>query len=188
MPRRAVSLAAALAIGLSPIASAATSSSSTVGCTALVTADTQAIGATIAADNKTITAPQPITQLTCLSSFFNGSGVNLITNLFSAQEFTNVLHSIEGQICASVNSAWQNAISNVGQCGIALTGFNLSGFNPNLGFGNFCPSLHFGGGGATIGGISAGIGGSNGTGLFVNGTTMLPAGYGTGQGAVTNVP
>ncbi len=183
---RPILLAGALALALPlalPVAAAAQSpSNSTVGCTALANADAHAISATVAADNQTITAPQPVTQLTCLGNFFNGTGVNLITNLFSAQEFTNVLKSIEGQICASVNSAWQNATSSIGQCGITLSGFDLSGFNPNLGIGNFCPNLAFGGSGPTLGGISGGIGGGSGTGLFVNGTDLLPSGYSTNGG------
>ena len=122
--------------------------------------------ARIAADDAGISAPKSVTTLSCLDNFFNGAGLNIITNLLDP---TKLLQSVEGQICSAVQSTWQNLLGG-SQCGLTLTGFNI-GFFGGLGAGSFCPKLSFGAGGPPIGGISTG-----GT-MSVTGTGTVPIGY-----------
>ncbi len=145
------------------------SSDSTVGCTAMAQAAAAGLAARVNADDQTIKAPQSVTQLTCLSNFFNGVGLNVLTNLLDP---ASLLKSVEGQICSEVNSAWQSALGSA-QCGLTVTGFNI-GFG-GLGGGTFCPKLTFGGGGSQIGSIGTG---TNSSGAFyVNGHAEGPTGY-----------
>ena len=147
-----------------------TTTDNTTGCTALAQAATAGMAARIAADDQSIKAPQSVTQLTCLSNFFNGVGLNVLTNLLDP---TSLLKAVEGQICSSVQSAWQNAIGSA-QCGLTVTGFNI-GFG-GLGGGMFCPKLTFGGGGTAIGGIGTGVGTGGGS-YYINGKAVGPTGY-----------
>jgi hypothetical protein len=129
------------------------------------------MAATIQADNQIITQPQSVTNLTCLNSFFKGTGLDVITNLLNP---TTLLNSVEAKICQAAQSAWQSAIGSI-QCGLTVTGFNL-GFG-GLGGGNFCPTLSFGGGGAPIGSMSIGTGTNGQSGLYITGQGMPPSGY-----------
>lgn len=140
------------------------------GCTILAQAAASGLAARIAADDQTIKPPQSVTKLSCLDNFFNGAGLNVLTNLLDPAA---LLDSVEGKICAYATSAWQSAIGNA-QCGLTVTGFNV-GFG-GLGGGSFCPKLSFGGDGAEIGGV--GIGEGTGTGgVYLNGTGLPPTGY-----------
>ena len=137
-------------------------------CATLAQAAAAGMAARVHADDQGINPPQSVTKLTCLSNFFNGAGLNVITNLLDP---TALLNSVEGQICATVQSAWQSAIGSA-ECGLTVTGFNI-GFG-GLGGGTFCPRLTFGGGGPTIGSIGTGPGIS---GLSINGQGSAPTGY-----------
>lgn len=139
------------------------------GCTTLANSAAAGLAATIQADNSTITQPQSVTSLSCLNNFFNGTGLNVVTNLLNP---AILLQSVEGQICSAVQSAWQSAIGSV-QCGLTVTGFNMGGFE-GLGGGSFCPTLSFGGGGTPVGSMDLATG-SNG--LYVTGTGVPPSGY-----------
>ena len=140
------------------------------GCTILAQAAASGLAARIAADDQTIKPPQSVTTLSCLDNFFNGAGLNVLTNLLDP---TALLNSVEGKICAYAASAWESAIGGA-QCGLTVNGFNV-GFG-GLGGGSFCPKLSFGGGGPQIGniGITEGTGGS---GVYLNGTGLPPTGY-----------
>jgi hypothetical protein len=107
--------------------------------------------------------------MTCLSNFFNGVGLNVITNLLNP---ANLLQAVEGQICQLVQSEWSSLLGSA-QCGLTLTGFNF-GFG-GLGGGLSCPKLSFGGGGPPI--ASIGLGASSGSGLYIIGSGMAPTGY-----------
>ena len=140
-----------------------------VGCAAIVQAAANGLTARVQADD-TIPAPKSVTTLSCLDNFFNGVGLNLVTNLLNPG---NLLQSVEGAICSAVQSTWSSWLGSV-QCGLTISGFNL-GFG-GLGGGLSCPSLSFGGGGPPIASVGIGPGGS-GSGLYINGNGMLPTGY-----------
>ena len=127
--------------------------------------------ARIAADNQTIQRPASVTTLSCLNNFFNGTGLNVVTNLLNP---ATLLQNVESQICQAVNQTWSQFLSSTTQCGLTLTGINF-GFG-GLGGGLSCPKLTFGGGGPPIGSIGIGAGGS-GSGLYINGTIQAPPGY-----------
>ena len=150
--------------------STTTTTDNTTGCTALAQAAAAGMAAQISADDQSIKAPQSVTQLTCLSNFFNGVGLNVLTNLLDP---SSLLKAVEGQICSTVQSAWQSAIGSA-QCGLTVTGFNI-GFG-GLGGGLLCPKLTFGGGGTAIGGIGTNIGSGSG-GYYLNGQAQGPTGY-----------
>jgi hypothetical protein len=158
-------------VALFPLAAAAQTSNSSPGCTDLANAAAGGMAATIQADNQSITQPQSVTNLSCLGNFFNGTGLNLITNFLDP---TARLNSVEGRICQAAQSAWQSAIGSL-QCGLTVTGFNL-GFG-GLGGGNFCPTLSFGGGGTPIGTMRLGTGTDGQSGLYISGQGMPPSGY-----------
>ena len=122
------------------------------------------------ADDQTINPPKSVTSLTCLNNFFNGVGLNLVTNLLDP---STLLQNVEGQICNAVQSrVEQPARRRAGRQ--TLTGFNL-GFFGGLGGGSICPRLSFGGGGPKIGTI--GISGNGSGGMCVNGSGLGPTGY-----------
>lgn len=149
-----------------------TTSTGSVGCGAINQAAANGLTARVGADDQSINPPASVTTMTCLSNFFNGTGLNMVTNLLSP---ATLLKAVEGQICNAVNQEWQHALGTA-QCGLTLTGFNF-GFG-GLGGGLSCPKLSFGGGGPPIGGIGIGTGAGNpGTGLYINGTGMAPTGY-----------
>jgi hypothetical protein len=149
-----------------------------VGCAAITQAAINGMNARIQADDDNINPPQSVTSLTCLDNFFNGVGLNLITNLLDPAK---LLAAVEGQICNLVQQSW-NSLLGQAQCGLTITGFNL-GFG-GLGGGLSCPRLSFGGGGPTIATIGLGLGsGSSGSGLYISGTGTAPTGY-----SLPNVP
>ena len=147
-----------------------TTGQGSVGCTAIIQAAANGITARVGADDQTINAPMSVTSMTCLNGFFNGVGLNVVTNLLNP---ANLLQAVEGQICNLVKSEWSQLIGGA-QCGLTLTGFNF-GFG-GLGGGLSCPKLSFGGGGPPVGGITLGAGGY-GSGLYLKGQGMAPTGY-----------
>ena len=151
-------------------AMAQTTTTGSAGCAAITQAAANGITARIQADDNDINPPKSVTQLTCLTNFFNGIGLNLITNLLDP---ATLLTAVEGQICSLVQQTW-NSLLGKAQCGLTITGFNL-GFG-GLGGGLSCPKLSFGGGGPPIGTIGIGTG-SGGSGLYINGTGTAPTGY-----------
>jgi len=151
-----------------------TNATGSTGCASITQAAANGLSARIAADDTSINPPMSVTNLTCLDSFFNGIGLNIITSLLDP---ATLLQAVEGQICNLLQSTWRQLIGSA-QCGITLTGFNL-GFN--LGSGLSCPKLTFGGGGPPIGSLGIGLG--SGGGLYINGQGMPPSGY-----ALPNVP
>jgi hypothetical protein len=167
----AAALTAALMLP-SPARAQATSSGS-VGCTAVTQAATNGMTSRIGADDKSINPPQSVKTMTCLDGFFNGVGLNLVTNLLNP---ANLLTAVEGQICSLVKQEW-NSLLGGAQCGLTLTGFNL-GFG-GLGGGLSCPTLSFGGGGPPIGSVSTGTGSGigSGSGLYIQGNGLSPTGY-----------
>jgi hypothetical protein len=171
--RLAISATVAATLVLSPIlAGAQTTTSGSVGCAALVQAAANGMTARMAADQNTIQQPKSVTSLSCLGNFFNGVGLNLVTNLLNPG---SLLQSVEGQICSAIQSTWNSWLGQV-QCGLTVTGFNL-GFG-GLGGGLSCPSLNFGGGGPPISTVGLGVGtNGSGSGLYINGNGMAPTGY-----------
>ncbi len=159
----------ALAMLLPGAALAQTTTTGTVGCAALAQAAADGTTARIQADNSYIQTPQSVTNLTSLNNFFNGIGLDVVTNLLDP---SNLLRAVEGQICQAVQQSWNSLIGSA-QCGLTLTGFNL-GFG-GIGGGLSCPKLSFGGGGPAI--ATIGVGSSNSGGLYVNGTARPPTGY-----------
>jgi hypothetical protein len=148
------------------------------GCAAITQAAVNGLNARVQADDSNINAPQSVTSLTCLDNFFNGVGLNLITNLLNP---ATLLTAIEGKICNLVQQSWNALLGRV-QCGLTITGFNL-GFG-GLGGGLSCPRLSFGAGGPAIATIGLGLGaGSTGSGLYIKGTGTTPTGY-----SLPNVP
>lgn len=174
MDRGIVSAALAAALALAPFDAEAQTSTTTgsVGCATLVQAAANGMTARMAADQATIQQPKSVTSLTCLGNFFNGVGLNLVTNLLNPG---TLLQAVEGQICNAVQSTWNSWLGQV-QCGLTVTGFNL-GFG-GLGGGLSCPKLSFGGGGPPISTIGLGVGtNGSGSGLYINGNGMAPTGY-----------
>jgi hypothetical protein len=178
MPRRAAFglLALMTALALSLPAQTQTITSGSTGCTAITQAAVNGMNARIQADDGNIKAPQSVTSLTCLDNFFNGVGLNLITNLLDP---ANLLQAVEGKICNLVQQSWNSLLGQV-QCGLTVSGFNL-GF-AGLGGGLSCPRLSFGGGGPPIATVGLGVG-SAGNGLYINGAGTAPTGY-----SLPNVP
>ena len=150
---------------------AQTMTTGSTGCAAITQASVNGLNARIQEDDSNINAPQSVTSLTCLDNFFNGVGLNLVTNLLNP---ANLLQAVEGKICNLVQQTWNSLLGRV-QCGLTISGFNL-GFS-GLGGGLSCPKLSFGTGGPPIATIGIGIG-STGSGLYINGTGIAPAGYG----------
>jgi hypothetical protein len=159
------------AVALAAPAAAQTATGS-AGCTALTQAASNAVASRISADDQNIAQPNSVKNLTCLDSFFKGEGLNVVMNLLNP---TNLLQSIETQICNKLTSVWKSALGST-QCGITLTGLKL-GFlgGSTLGGGISCPKLSFGGGGPPI--ASIGIGATNSGGLYFNGKAVAPTGY-----------
>ena len=168
-------LALAVLITAAPPAAGALAQTTTTGsdgCTTIVQDAANGMTARMAADNQTISQPTSVTQLSCLNNFFNGVGLNLVTNQLNP---ANLLQTVEGQLCNAVTSTWNSWLGNV-QCGLTVTGFNF-GFG-GLGGGLSCPKLTFGGGGRPIGAIGLGVG-TNGAGncLYIYGIGLTPPGY-----------
>ena len=168
--------ALAFTLAFSPIAASAqttgTTTTGSTGCAVLVQAAANGMTARMAADQNTIEQPKSVTGLTCLGNFFNGVGLNLVTNLLNPG---SLLQDVEGQLCNAITQTWTSWLGKV-QCGLTVTGFNL-GFG-GLGGGLSCPQLSFGGGGPPIANIGLGVGtNGSGSGLYINGNGMAPTGY-----------
>lgn len=148
-----------------------TTTTGSVACGQLVQGAATGLATRIAEDQTSITAPKSVTQLSCLSSFFSGTGLNMVTNLLNP---TNLLNAVEGQICSAVNQEWQSVVGSA-QCGLTVTGFSL-GFG-GLGGGLSCPRLTFGGGGPPIGSVSTSGTNSAKISSYFNGQPTVPAGY-----------
>jgi hypothetical protein len=166
-------VAGSVAFAAAPaLAQSSTTSTGSVGCATIAQAAANGMSARMAADQNTIQQPKDITSLTCLGNFFNGVGLNLVTNLLNPG---SLLQAVEGQVCNAVQQTWNSWLGQV-QCGLTVTGFNL-GFG-GLGGGLSCPSLSFGGGGPPISTIGLGTGtNGSGSGLYITGNGMLPTGY-----------
>jgi hypothetical protein len=168
----AVAAIFAVAANSAEPALAQTTTTGSIGCAALAQAAANGMTARMAADQNTISQPKSVTSLTCLGNFFNGVGLNLVTNLLNP---TTLLQTVEGQLCAAVQSTWNSWLGSA-QCGLTITGFNL-GFG-GLGGGLSCPKLTFGGGGPPITTLGLGVGSAgSGSGLYINGNGMYPTGY-----------
>ena len=165
-----VALAALLPIPT--VAQTATSATGSQACATIVQAAANGMAARISADDTSINPPQSVTKLSCLDNFFNGAGLNVITNLLNP---VSLLQAVEGQLCQAVNTAWQSALGSA-QCGLTVSGFNM-GFGLGLGGGTMCPKLSFGGGGPPIGSVSTGFNTQQGFGLYMNGSPTVPTGY-----------
>lgn len=151
-------------------------SSGSAGCAAVVQAAANGAGARVRADDARINPPQSVVNLSCLDNFFNGVGLNLVTNLLDP---TNLLQQVQGKICSYVQGAWNSMLGNV-QCGLTVSGFDV-GFFGGVGGGLSCPSLSFGGGGPPIANVGLGVGaGGSGNGIYVTGNGLPPTGYGVG--------
>lgn len=174
-PLPALALLAALPLAAPPARGqiAGTTTAGSVGCTALVQAAANGLTARVQADDQRINAPQSVVNLTCLDNFFNGVGLNLITNLLDP---ATLLQSVQGRICALAQNAWTALLGRV-QCGLTVTGFNI-GFLGGFGGGLACPRLTFGGGGPPITTLGLGVGnGGSGNGLYIQGNGLVPTGY-----------
>ncbi|MBE7619821.1 hypothetical protein GL297_09295 [Komagataeibacter sp. FXV2] len=159
----------------SSAASGATTSTGSVGCAALTQAAATAVNERVQANDAYEKQPDSVNGLSCLSNFFNGTGLNLITNgLDPAALLQAVEGQIGGQVCQAAQAAWGNAMGST-QCGLSLSGVNLGlGFGSSSGL--MCPSLSFGGGGPPIATAIAGTS-SGTTDLYINGSPQLPTGY-----------
>ncbi len=151
--------------------SAQADSTGSVGCGQLAQAAADGASARMQANDQSVTPPVSISKMSCLDSFFNGTGLNVISSILDP---TTILNSVKGQICSEVNTLWQDTLGSA-QCGLTVSGFNL-GFGLS-GFGLMCPKFSFGGGGPPIGGVSSEYQTGNGTGLYINGSPTVPTGY-----------
>ena len=166
----ACALAAPVLFGSVPLSAQTTIGSA--GCAAIVQAAANGMSARMAADQQTVQQPTSVINLSCLANFFNGVGLNLVTNLLNPN---NLLQQVQGQICNAVQQTWNSFLGQV-QCGLTISGFNF-GFG-GLGGGLACPKLSFGGGGPPIATIGLGVGnGGSGSGLYINGNGLAPTGY-----------
>jgi hypothetical protein len=158
-------------------AQAATTTTGSQACATIVQAAADGMNARIQADDTTINPPKSVKQLSCLNSFFNGVGLNVITNILNP---ANLLTAVEGQICNVLTSAWNQTLGSA-QCGLTVTGFNIGiGGLGGLGGGEMCPRLSFGGGGPPLGSIGTSgtnAGTSSGVNLYMNSVPTAPVGY-----------
>ena len=136
-----------------------TTTTGSVGCAAITQAASNGVTSRVQADDTTINPPTSVTNLTCLDNFFNGVGLNLVTNLINP---SSLLQVVEGKICSLVRQEW-NSLLGSAQCGLTVTGFNI-------GFGGI-------GGGPPIGSVGIGTTSTSGGGLYINGNGMVPTGY-----------
>ena len=68
-----------------------TTTTGSPGCAAITQAAATGAANRIAADGKTIQQPQSVTNLTCLDSIFNSSGLNLVTNLLDPDKLLKAI-------------------------------------------------------------------------------------------------
>jgi hypothetical protein len=166
-PLPTIILAGALALLMPISAIAQTTTTGSAGCTVITQSAANAAATRIANGDSNIPQPNSVKNLTCLSSFFNGTGLNVVNNLLNP---TTLLNSIVTQICTALKSEWQKLLGSA-NCGITLTSFKL-GFLGGLGSGLSCPRLSFGGGGPPIGTIGVGNGR-----LYTSGQALTPTSY-----------
>ena len=95
------------------LAMAQTTTTGSTGCTTITQAAANGLAARIQADDNDINPPKSVTQLTCLTNFFNGSGLDLISTLLDP---TTLLTTVEGKICSLVQQTWNSLLGKV-QCG-----------------------------------------------------------------------
>lgn len=158
------------------VISAGVASATSEGCEALVQAAATGAAAQMKADDSLIKMPESVTKFTCLDSFFNGVGLDMLSNGLSAQ---SIARSAMGKICSQLTSAW-DSLQGAVECGLTLTGPDTN-FDLGLGSGTVCPTVSFGGGGDTL--ISSGTNGTGTNHWDVNGTLQLPDGYKLGDAA-----
>ncbi|GAB3588807.1 hypothetical protein [Acetobacter peroxydans] len=156
--------------------SAGVASAASEGCQALVQAAATGAAAQMKADDALIHQPESVTKFTCLDSFFNGVGLDMLT---SGLDVSSIAQSTMGKICSEVSSAW-SSMEGSAECGLTLTGPD-NNFDLGLGSGTVCPTLSFGGGGNTL--INSGTNGSGTNTWDVDGSTQLPDGYSLGNAA-----
>lgn len=164
-------IAAVTASALLGAPAVATAQGASQGCAALAQAGVDAATAQIAAEERTIQAPQSVRGLTCLDGFFNGTGLDVLVNL---ADFGNLVGTLRGQLCAAVTNAWRSTLGSV-QCGLTVSGFDLGFGGLGLGGGTFCPRLNIGGNGSQL--INLGVGTGGQSGFYLNGVQQLPSGY-----------
>jgi len=156
-------------------ASGSSTTTGSVGCAALVQASTDAVNARIQSNDAYEAQPSSVSGLSCLGNFFNGTGLNLVSNFLNPSSLIQqAIGQVEGQICNAAQSEWQKTVGSASQCGLSLNGVNM-GLNIPTSGGLMCPSLSFGGSGPQIGSLGATVGG--GTNMYVNGSQKLPLGY-----------
>lgn len=139
------------------------------GCQALVAAAANGVAQGLKADDQTIHQPDSVTKFTCLGNFFNGVGLNVLTDLNPA----SIAQQVAGKICTALTDEW-NSVTGVANCGLSITGINTN-FGLGMGGGTFCPAISFGGGGGNL--ISATTNTSGSQNWDVVGGTQLPTGY-----------
>jgi hypothetical protein len=140
------------------------------GCAAITQAASNAAVTRITNGDTNIKQPNSVKNLTCLTNFFSGIGLNVVTSLLDP---TKLLGAIVTQICTALATEWKKILGTA-NCGITLTSFKL-GFLGGLGSGLTCPKLSFGGGGPPLG--TLGIGVSNNTNNYIPGKTVQPTAY-----------
>ncbi|MBO1326288.1 hypothetical protein K2X14_14135 [Acetobacter sp. TBRC 12305] len=148
----------------------------TQGCEALVQAAATGAAAQMKSDDQIIKQPESVTKFTCLDGFFNGVGIDLLTN---GLDVASIAKNLMGKVCSEVNVVW-NSLEGAAQCGLTVTGPD-NNFNLGLGLGNVCPNLNFGGGGDTL--INSGMNTSGQGSWDINGQMQLPDGYSLGNAA-----
>jgi hypothetical protein len=164
-------LAVTLAV-LLPSSSMAQSTGS-AGCTAITQSAANAAVTRIQNGDTNIKQPNSVKNMTCLTNFFSGTGLNVVNSLLNP---TALFDSIVTQICKALAPEWKKILGAT-NCGITLTSFKLGflGGLGGLGGGFTCPKLAFGGGGPPIG--TLGIGTGNNTRNYVAGQTVTPSSY-----------
>lgn len=146
----------------------------TSGCQALIQAAATGKAAQIKTDDAMIAQPESVTKFTCLGNFFNGVGLDVLTN---GLDISSIAQSAMGKVCDALNSVWDTLESSV-QCGLNVSSFD-NNFNLGLGAGSICPTLDFGGGGDSL--INSGLNTSGQNSFDLNGDTQLPDGYSLGD-------
>lgn len=170
----------AVLVGMT-LACPALSWADTAGCKALVQAAATGKAAQIKTDDAMIQQPESVTKFTCLGNFFNGLGLDVLTN---GLDIASIAQSAMGKICNELSSVWDN-LESATQCGLNVSSFD-DNFNLGLGAGSICPTLDFGGGGDTLINTGVNTGGtssySDGANSYdVNGSLQLPDGYSLGD-------
>ena len=122
MRRTPTPVVAAMSAALALAPTLARADDGSANCALITQAAAGGVAARIQADDRDIAAPRSVTTLSCLDGFFNGVGLNVVTNLLNPG---NLLAAVEGKICAAVQQTWTNLIGSV-QCGLTITGFDPS--------------------------------------------------------------